>query len=412
MYLLKEAPGHLRPDIRDQLSYRWYNPYGHVTRGELRSQCDRADSIWYYGSRERFEIAPPISGPPPELFDGVIGTHEVPRSFVCEVPSVRLFGDWALSQRLDGTYVVEEMGHESTLRNRLLETFRSFGIRRRVSEIAKPSPEQFARPDFETIINLVPRHGGRHNNYVNFGHWILEDLPRLRGYHRYYEATGRKPTLLLKNDPPSWMIETLTLLGFSSSDWTEWNRESATVSRLVVPKLSYIHSVGAEYQPSDRKWVVDRMKSAVDLSTDAAFPERVFVSRQGQDRRKIANYDAVMETLSEFGFESIRPEELSIESQIRLFDQAEVVVGPFGANLTNVVFATDATLIEIFPPGAIKTVFYIVASEQGLRYDFVRGDLTEDGPANTPRNSDIVVPLEDLTAKLDALELDDSGADF
>jgi capsular polysaccharide biosynthesis protein len=277
-----------------------------------------------------------------------------------------------------------------------MSTYRSFSRREKLQEILTPTTNEFNDNHFDTLINLVPRHGGEHNDYINYGHWISEDLPRLRAYDQYCANTNRDPTLLIKKEPPSWMINTLQLLGFSPSDWTEWDRDVATVSRLIVPKLNYVHSVGSSFNPSDRAWVSEEMKSRIDLSESDEFPDCIFISRQGQPRRKIINFDEVMNVLSPLGFEAVRPEELSIEDQVRIFNQAKVIVGPSGSGLANIIFAENASLVEIKPHGFEVTVWHILTSERGLQYDYIRGDSSNADSTNSDRNANIHVDAQNL----------------
>jgi capsular polysaccharide biosynthesis protein len=111
------------------------------------------------------------------------------------------------------------------------------------------------------------------------------------------------------------------------------------------------------------------MKSNVQVSDDTEFSEYVVFSRQGQQRWSIINFEDVMDALRPFGFWAYQPEDYSLRKQIRLFDQAWIIVGSLGSGLANMIFANDRTLVEIFPKNEIKAVFYVVANECGHRYD-------------------------------------------
>jgi hypothetical protein len=296
----------------------------------------------------------------------------------------------------DGRYVLEEMGTESMLKNRLVNDFSSSHLKKIPQKAIIYPKSRFEDYDYKILLNMVPRHGGEHNNFINFGHWLLEDLPRLRGFEYYQKETGRMPRILIKQNPPSWMIETLRLLGFSSSDWVEWNGNTATVSRQVIPKLNYVHSWGWEYDPVGRKWVSDRMKSNVDFTDSVSYPDRVFVSRQGQSRRKIINFDEVIDALGQFGFQAIRPEELSIVEQIQLFDQAEFIIGPSGSAFANVIFSNDATLIQITQYRGDIPLWYVLTSEIGLQHGHIVGEPTGDYLEANNKTSDILVDVDKL----------------
>lgn len=197
------------------------------------------------------------------------------------------------------------------------------------------------------------------------------------------------------------MIETLELLGYSSSDWVVWDGRPASVSRLVVPKLSYVHSWGPQYQPSDRQWVSEQMKSRIDLTAGEELPERVFISRQNRDRRYVDNFDEVMSKIRSLGFESVCPEELSISDQIRLFDRAEIVVGATGSAFANLIFSSESTLLQIVPEGAKIPPWYVITAEQGLEYDYMFAEPVD--PDSINKDSNMTVDVDRLAAKLEKL---------
>jgi len=399
-YVISRSPHYIKWRVWKKMSdiaYRLYNPHGYITRSELISQCEETNTIWYYGTKDKLDIAPPLSGPAPDTFHEIIGEHTIPESFVCEIDNVRLIGHRALPQTRDGRYILEELGKEGMMKSRILNTF---SLQSKIREAIYSNRNKFESPEFDTIINMVPRHGASHNNYVNYGHWLVEDLPRLRGYDRYKNATSRTPKLLIKSNPPSWMTQTLELLGFSSSDWLEWNQKDAAASRLVIPKLSYIHSIGAEYQPTDRKWVSEQIKSNIDGTSRSSPPEYIFISRQGQSRRKIVNFAEVEKILKQLGFDIIRPEKLDFEQQVQLFSQADIIIGPFGAGLVNMIFADNASVIEIKPYNTDHTIFYILANECDFQYDCLFGEPL-DANEKSDKNSNIFVDTETLQNRIE-----------
>jgi capsular polysaccharide biosynthesis protein len=137
------------------------------------------------------------------------------------------------------------------------------------------------------------------------------------------------------------------------------------------------------------------MKQRIDMSDADAFPDRIFTSRQGHGSRKIINYDEVKNVLSEFDIVPVRPEELPLPDQIRLFNQADIIVGPSGANLANIIFSKNSTVIEIFTNEDIRHVYYITANEQQLDYDYIVG---EQKP--TINNKNIFVNTDELEETL------------
>jgi capsular polysaccharide biosynthesis protein len=55
-----------------------------------------------------------------------------------------------------------------------------------------------------------------------------------------------------------------------------------------------------------------------------------------------------MELLDELGFKLIDPSKLSLSQQVEAFSNAEIILGPHGAGLTNIMFCNQGTkVIEI-----------------------------------------------------------------
>jgi capsular polysaccharide biosynthesis protein len=73
--------------------------------------------------------------------------------------------------------------------------------------------------------------------------------------------------------------------------------------------------------------------------------------------------------LDRFGFTTLSLSGLSFEEQVRLFNNAEVIVSPHGAGLANLVFCKEGTkIIEIFSKGWVGTMYYDLAQKLDLEY--------------------------------------------
>lgn len=404
-YVLTVGPGYVRNKLpaRDDLAYEVYNPYGELSRAELLSHCRDRKQLWHYGSNQEVVVKPPLSSQIPKNFKHLVGTYQVNPSYVCEVENVRLLGDRALSRLEDGRFILEEMGKKSVMKPYVLDTYRGMSRWERLQRIVDPSIEESGIDEYDNILNLVPRHGAPVNNNVNYAHWLMEDLPRLRGYEYYTNQTTEEPTILLKQNPPSWMKETLRLLNVNESDWVEWNGKPARASRVTIPKLNYIHSNSQDFQPSDRNWVVDRIKSNIDLPDGGVKRRNLFVSRQGIGRRTIENFDEVADIVQEFDYEIIRPEELSFKQQVKKFHRARIIAGPFGAGLINMIFMKDGGVIDMFPQNSVDTIYYAIANEQQLAYDYIKGEPRVSEVENS-RNEDILINPGTLNDVLERME--------
>ena len=77
---------------------------------------------------------------------------------------------------------------------------------------------------------------------------------------------------------------------------------------------------------------------------------KIFVSRQNSNYRNLINEDDIVKALKLNGFKIIDTNNMSIFEQIQYFKRAEVVIGPTGSALTNIIFCQKGTkVLEITP---------------------------------------------------------------
>jgi capsular polysaccharide biosynthesis protein len=87
-----------------------------------------------------------------------------------------------------------------------------------------------------------------------------------------------------------------------------------------------------------------------------------------------------------------------MEEVIDIYSDAEFIVGPHGAGMADMMYADNATIVEIFPKNEVRPVFYIIANEFGHEYDLVVGDDPPGTSYEPTRNKDILVDADELRA--------------
>ena len=122
---------------------------------------------------------------------------------------------------------------------------------------------------------------------------------------------------------------------------------------------------------------------------------RLFVSRQDADHRRLRNEKELVSLLaSRLGVTPIVPGELSVREQIKLFSQAELVVGIHGAGMSNIVFChPGASVVEIClvnpdHPEIVSSLYQGLSSTCNLRHGIIigsQGDENDDFSIYIPK---------------------------
>jgi hypothetical protein len=283
---------------------------------------------------------------------------------VCELSSVQLLGDRAIVRTSDGNYVYESMNNSEKY---LISTLPTCVLR-----CSLPFRKS---THFDTAMSMVMHTW----DPAQYGHWLVEYLPRLLGLSLYEDKTGRSPDIIIPRDPPEWMTESLSLLGYSADRLVEWDYETATVDRLVQPFTSKTRGSleENEFSPIEHRWLRNQFLEEIGDDVDSR-EARYYISRQGMSKRYIENFGQCKSVLESYGFEVIQPEKLTFREQVETFAKAGILIGSHSSGLHNQLFTRDATVVEIFPPGVYEPSNPLLAGELGHEYISIMGDEFED----------------------------------
>jgi capsular polysaccharide biosynthesis protein len=219
----------------------------------------------------------------------------------------------------------------------------------------------------------------------NYYHFLTDVLPRLELMRR----AGVEPDAYLVNRSTRFQRDLLDHLGLTADRCLgEEKYPHVRAGELVVSSL-----------PDDDlrtpPWIVPWLRAQF-LPDDRRSPHRrLYVSRGAvRHTRRVENEAELVAALQPMGFEVIDPGALSPADQVRAFAEAEYIVGPHGAGLTNLAFAPPgAAVVELFAPDYVNECFWALASTvEGLRYRYLVGD---GSPIRSRRNRGVA---SDITA--------------
>lgn len=201
------------------------------------------------------------------------------------------------------------------------------------------------------------------NNNHNIAHWTLDWLARLAAADEagigYDCAVG---TAALEHE-----FEKASLRRFM--DITRFIAlKNATVYRFE--ELLLVGNVGERlHHPcyNGNSELLTRLRNTIMKSQPSSRSRRLYVPRA--HTRRVVNDNDVFGLLQCFGFEKIDTDAMSYDEQVRVFSEAEAIVGPHGAALTNLIFAREnCKILELFPKYGGSAAYYHIATSMGCKY--------------------------------------------
>ena len=231
----------------------------------------------------------------------------------------------------------------------------------------------------------------------NYYHFLTDVLPRLELLRR----ADARPDAFVVNRTTRFQRDLLDHIGLTADRCLGSDKyPHLQADELVVPSLP-------DPNLKTPRWIVPWLRSRFLPESLAPPQRRIYVTRgDGKHTRRVTNEAALVAALEPLGFETIDPGTMAPADQVRVFAEAECVVGPHGAGLTNLAFApAGAAVVELFARDYVNGCFWALASTvEGLRYHYVVGDGT---PTRSRRNrgvaSDITVDPRQVVGLVETL---------
>jgi hypothetical protein len=233
----------------------------------------------------------------------------------------------------------------------------------------------------------------------NYYHWLNDCLPRLRWLE---ESKTERFSLLVPEKLLPFHIQTLDALGYTPERRVAFGQQHWQVDEVFLPSL-----VGEPSQssPDACHWLRNRLLKCLP-EVNRSMPNRIYISRTLATKRRLLNEPELENLLREYGFVSVETENLLVAEQARLFENADVVVAPHGAGLTNIMFMRPGALvIELVPILKPKTCYVSLASAMGVRYACVTDspDAATPEPSGRQPDRDFAIPIARVKGALDQL---------
>ena len=217
----------------------------------------------------------------------------------------------------------------------------------------------------------------------NYFHWMTEMLPRIVAMKHHHPSI---PVVIPSNylNYP-FIVESLDLLKIDIKTFDV--RQSLKVNKLYATPIPHV----GRFHEGLMHFFRDKMLSTTPYHSD---PFRcIYITRGKARRRRILNEEAVFELLEKKGFEKIVLEDLQLKDQVKIFQEARVVVASHGAGLANTMFMQKGkTVIELKSDNNRYWCYFSLARVFGLKYYYS----LNNGHVANHRDADIDINLDAL----------------
>ncbi|WP_020592148.1 glycosyltransferase family 61 protein [Kiloniella laminariae] len=207
----------------------------------------------------------------------------------------------------------------------------------------------------------------------NYYHWLTDTIPRLYlAREQGVNAQLYLPKICLK---PKFIPESLKLLGEEQPLYISQSIASIRFGKLFLP--TYAGEVGNNHGPTIRA-VAEKFRRSWSKSSPPK--RRVYISRKLAPNRLVQNEDEILPVLEKFGFEAISFETLSFTEQVELAASCEMIVGPHGAGMTNIMFMPEGgKVIELHPQRTeLNTCYFNLSHVMHHSYQYLIAESIDD----------------------------------
>lgn len=207
---------------------------------------------------------------------------------------------------------------------------------------------------------------GFNAGHSNYAHWLTDQAPLLWHYKTVLMDEGIR--VLLPRTHASFVQFYLTTMSIPETCVTYIDDEIIEVEELIFPTFFSFDAI-----PYSIVHLLNSFKATLPaLST----PRRrgIFISRRETTTRSLLNEDVLCRHMARAGIETIVPAEMTVDSQIQAFREADVVIACHGAGLANIVYCEPGTrILELFPEYTVSAHFWMLANQFGLDYGVLFG---------------------------------------
>jgi hypothetical protein len=232
----------------------------------------------------------------------------------------------------------------------------------KVNVTLKKGTPKFVRIYKKKIFSLL---SGAHGN-SNYFHWLFDVLPRIFILKKIYKIKS-DDFFIVPNYLYKFQKETLKLLGINNII------NAYKKNHIKADKVISVHfDVSQQNNFRIPIWVIKFLKIHLKVnSKNSKKYEKIYIDRNDSlntNLRKIENEDEIKNYLKKKGFKFLQLSNLEFLDEIRIFNNAKIVIGLYGAGLSNVIYCKKNTSVIEIRPNGCGNLYKNLIKDCGLKY--------------------------------------------
>ncbi len=241
------------------------------------------------------------------------------------------------------------------------------------NEVLKSGTPKFLKKIDGNVISLVQGASG----YNNYAHWLLDIVPKIKILSEAYNL--KKIDYFYFSKLNSFQKATFEMLKLNSNKVIDSriNKHCFLDNLIFCTHPNYLKGTFSTAQNNLPRWIVNflRKKFLNNSAKKIKNFDKIYIDRSDSQYNhcKIINDNEIKNYLRKEGFKIVKLSNFSFDKQISIFKNCNIVIGPHGAGMANLIFCKRKTkVVEIRPLGHPNNVYKRISKFNKLRHHLIK----------------------------------------
>ena len=204
-------------------------------------------------------------------------------------------------------------------------------------------------------------------NY-NYFHWFFDSLPRFFLFKKFYRIK-KDDFFLVQNYKSNFQKQSLKILGIKNII-NAYDLKHVKAKKIIAVEFNRKKDDPPKWLIKDLRIFYNKFKKKRKENFIKVFIDR---GKSASEHRDIHNKKDITDFLKKNNFKIIDPSKLTFLNEIRLFQKCRIVVGMYGAGLTNIIFCKKGCKVIQLKNFKVDDLYENIAKKLGLKFFSIKG---------------------------------------